>query len=173
MNVYFNHTHVACSLSTDVVVLVFVIGVCSKQILKMCRQGTCFFFSKWWNVVGAFAVLFFVSAYIIWFSASAHYGGWKPRKGSFVIADVVFGSATILTYFHFTYVFLVSSVLGPLQMSLYKMLKDVLKFLLIFLLLLIAFTNGVAKVYTYYVASQIHLRRQNDTQFDPVHPFSM
>ena len=84
----------------------------------------------------------------------------------------MYASATVMAFFHLARVFQVNSVLGPLQLSLYKMLKDVLKFLAIFLLLYIAFATGVAKIYSYYVDSQIKLRELNESQgYEPYHPY--
>ena len=77
-----------------------------------------------------------------------------------------------MAFFHLAHVFQINSVLGPLQLSLYKMLKDVLKFLAVFLLLYIAFATGVAKIYSYYVASQIKLGELNDSRgYNPFHPY--
>ncbi|XP_015778813.1 PREDICTED: short transient receptor potential channel 4-like isoform X2 [Acropora digitifera] len=61
----------------------------------------------------------------------------------------------------FVVAFMVDSVLGPLQLSLYKMLRDVWKFLLLFLVLHLSFSTGLVKMYNYYVASQVELQRQN------------
>ena len=61
------------------------------------------------------------------------------------------------------FVWQVDSVLGPLQLSLYKMLGDVWEFLLLFLVLHLSFATGLAKMYSYYVASQLELHRQNMT----------
>ena len=96
---------------------------------------------------------------------------WKPRSRAFIAADKLYASASVLAYFHLAHVFQVNSTLGPLQLSLYKMLKDVLKFFLIFLLLYIAFFTGTIKIYTYYIAAQNKLRSQNETQYDISHPF--
>ena len=57
----------------------------------------------------------------------------------------------------FLFVVQVDSVLGPLQLSLYRMLYDVLEFLLLFLVLYISFVTGLANMYNYYVASQLEL----------------
>ena len=89
------------------------------------------------------------------------------------MADTIYASATVMAFCHLAHVFQVSSVLGPLQLSLYKMLKAVLKFLAIFLLLYIAFATAVAKIYTYYVASQIKLRELDDNHdYKASHPYA-
>ena len=74
--------------------------------------------------------------------------------------------------FVFTNILQIDSVLGPLQLSLYKMLKDVWRFLVIFLLLYISFATGMVKVYSYYVASQIDLKAQNMSHYREDHPYA-
>ena len=66
----------------------------------------------------------------------------------------------------------VDSVLGPLQLSLYRMLYDVLEFLLLFLVLYISFATGLAKMYKYYVAAQLELEKQNMTHYEKTHPYA-
>ena len=100
----------------------------------------------------------FVVSYMVWLAAWIIYGEWKPRRNPFTVADVLYASGMVMGYFHFTYVFQVNSTLGPLQLSLYRMLKDVLRFLVIFFMLFIAFGAGVVKVYSYYVSSQYKLQ---------------
>ena len=115
----------------------------------------------------------FLLAYTVWLSARVFYGDWKPEKVAFIVADGIYASAAVMAFFHLAHIFQVSSVLGPLQLSLYKMLKDVLKFLAIFFLLFIAFATGVAKIYSYYVASQIKLREQdNSHHYQVSHPYA-
>jgi len=79
-----------------------------------------------------------------------------------------------MSYTHcvWSQIFQIDSVLGPLQLSLYKMLKDVVRFLFIYLLLYLSFATGVVKVYSFYVTSQIELQKQNMTS-DPQdsHPY--
>ena len=88
------------------------------------------------------------------------------------MADVLYASATVLAFFHLSHAFQVSSTLGPLQLSLYRMLKDVAKFLFIFLMLFIAFATGLIKIYSYYVVSQVKLREEGESQFQDFHPYA-
>ena len=114
----------------------------------------------------------FLAGYSLWLSAWGIYGDWKPREDIFTVADVLYASAIVMAFLNFTCVFLVNKTLGPLQLSLYRMLKDVLKFLIIFMMLYIAFTAGVVKVYSYYRASQIKLREDGDTSLGAAHPYA-
>ena len=153
--------------------LLFVVGQFLQVAFKSRRQGFLNYTSKWWNVVDTLIVLTFLLSYTVWLSAWGYYGEWKPKKSAFIVADVFYASATVMAFFHLAHVFQINSVLGPLQLSLYKMLKDVLKFLVIFLLLYIAFVTGLAKIYTYYVASQIKLRELDDSHdYNTSHPYA-
>ena len=66
----------------------------------------------------------------------------------------------------------VNSVLGPLQLSLYRMLNDVFQFLLLFLVLYLSFASGLAKIYWYYGASQGELEKRNKTPHEETHPYT-
>ena len=152
--------------------LVFVVGLFLQEATEAFRQGLLNYLSKWWNVVDTLVVFTFLLSYAIWLSAWGHYREWKPRKAAFIVADTIYASAAVMAFFHLAHIFQVNSVLGPLQLSLYRMLKDVLKFLAIFLLLYIAFATGVAKIYSYYVASQIKLNELDDSHAHKAsHPY--
>ena len=153
-------------------VLVFVGGLFLQEAMEASRQGFFNYISKWWNVLDTLIIFLFLLSYTVWLSAWGYYGEWNPRERAFIVSDTVYASATVMAFFHLAHIFQVNSVLGPLQLSLFKMLKDVLKFLAIFLLLYIAFATGVAKIYSYYVASQNKLRELNDSQgYKASHPY--
>ncbi|XP_068731801.1 transient-receptor-potential-like protein [Montipora capricornis] len=157
----------------DWVILGFLIGHVVQEFLAFWREGCFIYFSKWWNVVDTMIILLFGFAYATWGISYAYFGGqWKPEKTAFITADVLFSSGIILAFFHLTHIFQVDSVLGPLQLSLYKMLRDVWKFLLLFLLLYISFATGLTKMYSYYVASQIKLEQRNMTHYEKGHPYA-
>ena len=144
-----------------------------QEIWELYKQGIRVYFSKWWNIVDTLTLLTFLVAYLVWFVTWwIVYGEWQPRADAFIVADVLYASATVMAYFHLTHAFQVNSTLGPLQLSLYRMLKDVLKFLLIFFMLYIAFASGVVKVYSYYVASQIKIRDQDNSHYQDSHPYA-
>ena len=151
----------------------FVVGLFLQEAFKATRQGFLNYISKWWNVVNILIVFTFLVSYTLWLSAWGYYGEWKPTKSAFIVADTIYASAIVMAFCHLAHVFQVSSVLGPLQLSLYKMLKAVLKFLAIFLLLYIAFATGVAKIYTYYAVSQIKLRELDASHdYNASHPYA-
>ncbi|KAJ7377775.1 Short transient receptor putative channel 4 [Desmophyllum pertusum] len=165
-------TKAAGLVHIDFVVLSFVLGLLLQEFQEAQRQGFYVYMSKWWNVVDTLIIVTFLASYAVWLLSWFHYGKWKPRKAAFIVADVLYASATVIAYFHLTHIFQVDSVLGPLQLSLYKMLKDVRRFFVIFLLLYVSFVNGIVKVYSYYIASQIELRRRNITNYEESHSYA-
>ena len=158
---------------TDYVVLSFVLGLLLQEFLEAHRQGIYIYMSKWWNVVDTLIILTFLASLALWLLSCLYFGKWKPREAAFVLADVLYASASVMAYFHLTHIFQVDSVLGPLQLSLYKMLKDVQRFLFIFLVLYFSFANGVVKVYSYYETSKTELQRNwNHTENEESHPYA-
>ena len=113
-----------------------------------------------------------LAPYTLWLSAWGIYGDWKPREDTFTVADVLYASAIVMAFLNFTYLFQVNKTLGPLQLSLYKMLKDELKFLVIFLMLYIAFAAGLMRVYSYYNASQAKLREDGVIDHRGTHQYA-
>ncbi|KAK2555375.1 Short transient receptor potential channel 5 [Acropora cervicornis] len=157
----------------DLVIIAFVVGLLIQELLAAIREGIFVYVSKWWNVVDALIIFFFLVSFAVWLLAYVHFGKkWRPEKNAFILADVIFSSAIIISFFHLTHIFQVDSVLGPLQLSLYKMLRDVWKFLLLFLVLYLSFSTVLAKMYHYYVASQVELQRQNMRHYEKTHHFA-
>lgn len=158
----------------DWVVLSFIVCLSLQESLEAFRQGFCIYLSKWWNWVDVLIVLMFWTSYGIWIFSLVRFGfKWEPQENVFIIADVFYAGASIVAYFHLTHVFQVHSTMGPLQLSLYKMLKDVLRFLFIFLLLYISFATGVVRLYSYYVSSQRALHHPNSTRSaESYHPYA-
>ncbi|XP_067017229.1 short transient receptor potential channel 5-like isoform X1 [Acropora muricata] len=152
----------------DRVVLAFVLGFLVQEVVAVSREGFHVYKSKWWNVVDSLIILAFVVSYVIWYSGNK----WNPENVTFVVADVIFSSAIVMSFFHLTHIFQVNSVLGPLQLSLYRMLNDVFHFLLLFLVLYLSFATGLAKIYRYYVASQLELKKRNETHHEETHPYT-
>lgn len=71
---------------------------------------------------------------------------WHPT----LIAEALFAIANIFSSLRLISLFTANSHLGPLQISLGRMLLDILKFLFIYCLVLLAFANGLNQLYFYY-----------------------
>lgn len=71
---------------------------------------------------------------------------WHPT----LVAESLFAIANIFSSLRLICLFTVSAHLGPLQISLGRMLLDILKFFFIYSLVLLAFANGLNQLYFYY-----------------------
>ncbi|KAL7990885.1 hypothetical protein Chor_014315, partial [Crotalus horridus] len=64
-----------------------------------------------------------------------------------LVAEGLFAFANVLSYLRLFFMYTTSSILGPLQISMGKMLQDFGKFLGMFLLVLFSFTIGLTQLY--------------------------
>ncbi|RLU21840.1 hypothetical protein DMN91_006216 [Ooceraea biroi] len=67
-----------------------------------------------------------------------------------LIAEGIFCLATIMAFFKLLFICQLDYDLGPLQLSLVKMIRDVGHFVAIFGIIIMAFTVGLCKLYQYY-----------------------
>lgn len=93
------------------------------------------------------------------------YHGPKPRSSwemwhPTLVAESLFAIANIFSSLRLICLFTANSHLGPLQISLGRMLLDILKFLFIYCLVLLAFANGLNQLYFYYDDKDTSDRRQ-------------
>ncbi|ESP02055.1 hypothetical protein LOTGIDRAFT_69770, partial [Lottia gigantea] len=71
-------------------------------------------------------------------------------------AEAMFAAANIFSSLKLIYIFTVNPHLGPLQISLGRMIMDILRFMMIYFLVLFSFGCGLTHLYWYYA----HLRAQ-------------
>ena len=91
----------------------------------------------------------------IYCSYFEQYRGYKSRDSwetwhPTLVAEALFAIANIFSSLRLICLFTANSHLGPLQISLGRMLLDILKFLFIYCLVLLAFANGLNQLYFYY-----------------------
>ena len=134
------------------------------------------YFFKWWNIVTTVMLTLFVVAALLWLAGFAITGDWsvfefskdkfKAKTGHrfLLVGNSFFSLAIVVSVFHLLDLCQVNSVLGPLQLSLYRMLRDVIKFLLIFSAVFFAFAMGVRNLYSYYNSLLEEIREHYGTQ---------
>lgn len=88
---------------------------------------------------------------------------WHPT----LVAEALFSIANIFSSLRLISLFTANSHLGPLQISLGRILLDIVKFLFIYCLVLLAFANGLNQLYFYYETNDvkckgIRCREQNN-----------
>lgn len=83
------------------------------------------------------------------YSGQKHRACWEMWHPT-LVAEALFAIANIFSSLRLICLFTANSHLGPLQISLGRMLLDILKFLFIYCLVLLAFANGLNQLYFYY-----------------------
>ncbi|PIO31391.1 hypothetical protein AB205_0132560, partial [Aquarana catesbeiana] len=84
---------------------------------------------------------------------------WHPT----LVAEALFAIANIFSSLRLISLFTANSHLGPLQISLGRMLLDILKFLFIYCLVLLAFANGLNQLYFNYDTNNFDNKTLNCT----------
>ncbi|XP_029655405.1 short transient receptor potential channel 7-like, partial [Octopus sinensis] len=81
---------------------------------------------------------------------------WKPNDPE-IVSDVLFAIANVISFARTTYLMPAFEVLGPLQISLGRMVGDITRFMVLFALVLFAFMVGLHNLYWYYGAQKFKM----------------
>ncbi|KAM3186105.1 hypothetical protein ACTXT7_005020 [Hymenolepis weldensis] len=73
-----------------------------------------------------------------------------------IISDVLFAIANVLSFARTTYLMPAFEALGPLQISFTRMLTDIVRFMVLYVLVIFAFMVGLHNLYWYYGIQMIN-----------------
>ncbi|XP_048454270.1 short transient receptor potential channel 4-like [Rhincodon typus] len=109
----------------------------------------------WWNLMDFVMNSLYLATISLKIVAFVKYSGSRQREDwemwhPTLVAEALFAIANIFSSLRLISLFTANSHLGPLQISLGRMLLDILKFLFIYCLVLLAFANGLNQLYFYY-----------------------
>ncbi|XP_054884178.1 short transient receptor potential channel 4b [Poeciliopsis prolifica] len=136
-------------------ILPWVIGFVWAEIKQMWESGIRDYMDDWWNIMDFIMNSLYLATISLKIVAYTKYRGYRPRDSwemlhPTLIAEALFAIANIFSTLRLISLFTANSHLGPLQISLGRMLLDILKFLFIYCLVLLAFANGLNQLYYYY-----------------------
>ena len=147
---------------------IFILALTYQEIWRF-SKGECYFY-KWWNwFMAAMLFIFFLAAVfcIMGFAISGKWSRERVAHSMLLLGSSCFSIASVLSVWHFGNLCQVNSLFGPLQLSVYRMFKDILKFLTFFFGIFLAFTLGVRDLYSY--SRSLHLeisQKENSTESD-------
>lgn len=87
------------------------------------------------------------------FTARIH---WLPSDPQ-LVSEGLYAVAVVLSFSRIAYILPANESFGPLQISLGRTVKDIFKFMVIFILVFLAFMIGMFNLYSYYLGA-----KQND-----------
>uniref|UniRef100_A0A8C3F7A8 Transient receptor potential cation channel subfamily C member 4 n=1 Tax=Chrysemys picta bellii TaxID=8478 RepID=A0A8C3F7A8_CHRPI len=129
------------------------------EIKQMWDGGLQDYIHDWWNLMDFVMNSLYLATIALKIVAFSKYSGllarqkwdmWHPT----LVAEALFAIANIFSSLRLISLFTANSHLGPLQISLGRMLLDILKFLFIYCLVLLAFANGLNQLYFYYETNE-------------------
>nr|XP_020468767.1 short transient receptor potential channel 4-like isoform X2 [Monopterus albus] len=126
-----------------------------SEIKQMWDSGFQDYIDDWWNFMDFIMNALYLATISLKIVAYVKYRGCKKRENwekwhPTLMAEALFAIANIFSSLRLICLFTANSHLGPLQISLGRMLLDILKFLFIYCLVLLAFANGLNQLYFYY-----------------------
>ncbi|KAL7852834.1 hypothetical protein SRHO_G00186190 [Serrasalmus rhombeus] len=136
-------------------ILPWVLGFIWAEIKEMWDGGFTEYVHDWWNLMDFAMNSLYLATISLKIVAYVKYNSSRPREEwemwhPTLMAEALFAIANIFSSLRLISLFTANSHLGPLQISLGRMLLDILKFLFIYCLVLLAFANGLNQLYFYY-----------------------
>jgi len=147
----------------ECIIIFWVLALMWKEIKQVFALGLFNYLSDLWNLADCFTNTCFVGWIVLRLTAwlivkREEYLGvdpYKPREDwhaydPFLISEGLFGAGMISSFLKLVHIFSINPHLGPLQISLGRMALDILKFLVLYLLVLFAFGCGMNQLLWYY-----------------------
>ncbi|XP_045478716.1 transient receptor potential protein [Harmonia axyridis] len=144
-------------------VIIYVIGIIWGEISALYKDGLLEYVSDLWNILDFITNFFYViwlavrisACFITWREEQAGLNPWYPREQwdifePMLISEGAFAAGMIFSFLKLVHIFSVNPHLGPLQISLGRMIIDIVKFFFIYTLVLFAFGCGLNQLLWYY-----------------------
>ncbi|XP_015596997.1 transient receptor potential protein [Cephus cinctus] len=144
-------------------VIIYVFSLVIGEIRSLWADGLLEYISDLWNIVdfvqNTFYVIWISLRMTAWFVVQREYWGgedpWYPRDqwdayDPMLLSEGAFAAGMIFSFLKLVHIFSVNPHLGPLQISLGRMIIDIIKFFFIYTLVLFAFGCGMNQLMWYY-----------------------
>ncbi|XP_056417930.1 short transient receptor potential channel 4 isoform X2 [Hyla sarda] len=137
-------------------ILPWVLGIIWAEIKQMWDGGFQDYIHDWWNLMDFVMNSLYLATISLKLVAYFQYNDKECERNDWdmwhptLVAEALFAIANIFSSLRLISLFTANSHLGPLQISLGRMLLDILKFLFIYCLVLLAFANGLNQLYFNY-----------------------
>ncbi|KAJ1366541.1 anthranilate synthase component I [Parelaphostrongylus tenuis] len=151
----------------EMAIIIWVLGFIWVEIKQIWKSGLCEYSNNLWNILDFITNSLYISTFalrvVAYYQVSQemnnpkmrHIGRFLQRKDwdawdPTLLSECVFATANIFSSLKLVDIFTVNPYLGPLKISLGRMVIDILKFFLIYVLVLFAFACGLNQLLWYY-----------------------
>ncbi|XP_034190948.1 transient receptor potential [Osmia lignaria lignaria] len=144
-------------------VTIYVISLVTGEMRSLWSDGLLEYISDLWNIVDFIQNMFYVIWVMLrltaWIVVQREYWSgvdpWYPRDqwhafDPMLLSEGAFAAGMIFSFLKLVHIFSVNPHLGPLQISLGRMIIDIIKFFFIYTLVLFAFGCGMNQLMWYY-----------------------
>ncbi|XP_044730932.1 transient receptor potential protein [Chrysoperla carnea] len=144
-------------------VILYMISLIWGEIRALWTGGIAEYMEDLWNIVDCMTNFFYVawlvlriySYYTVQMDDAMGKNPWIPREqwepfDPMLLSEGAFAAGMIFSFLKLVHIFSVNPHLGPLQISLGRMIIDILKFFFIYTLVLFAFGCGLNQLLWYY-----------------------
>ncbi|CAK9815628.1 Transient receptor potential protein [Anthophora quadrimaculata] len=144
-------------------VIIYVISLVTGEMRSLWSDGLLEYISDLWNIVDFIQNMFYVIWVTLrltaWIIVQREYWSgsdpWYPRDqwhafDPMLLSEGAFAAGMIFSFLKLVHIFSVNPHLGPLQISLGRMIIDIIKFFFIYTLVLFAFGCGMNQLMWYY-----------------------
>ncbi|XP_059157751.1 short transient receptor potential channel 4-like isoform X3 [Physella acuta] len=146
------------------VILAYVAGLMWSEIKQLWDEGAIEYIHDMWNILDFFTNSLYIATFTLRLLAylqvqeekkegNAHADLDREKWPAYdpnLIAEALFAAANIFSSLKLVNIFTVSPYLGPLQISLGRMIMDLVQFGCVFCLVLFSFACGLNHLYWYY-----------------------
>lgn len=149
--------------------MIYVVALIWGEIRSLYADGLIEYVSDLWNIVDFISNTFYVAwislRFTAWYTvqrdASAGNNPWYPREewspfDPMLLSEGAFAAGMIFSFLKLVHIFSINPHLGPLQVSLGRMIIDIIKFFFIYTLVLFAFGCGLNQLLWYYADLEKH-----------------
>ncbi|XP_041652769.1 short transient receptor potential channel 6 [Cheilinus undulatus] len=167
----------------EILIISWVIGKIWEECKDIWSQDIREYISEPWNLLDFSILTIFMTSFIarlmaFWHAYSAqcyidkHYNGrhnmalpseiqyfqlarvnWMPSDPQ-LISEGLYAIAVVLSFSRIAYILPANESFGPLQISLGRTVKDIFKFMVIFITVFVAFMVGMFNLYSYYLGAK-------------------
>ncbi|XP_065347171.1 transient receptor potential protein-like [Cloeon dipterum] len=143
--------------------IIYVTSLVAWEIRSLWADGIIDYISDLWNIIDLTCNMFYVtwialrgvSHFITWREYWQGLDPYYPREDwdpfdPYLLAEGMFAAGMIFSFLKLVHIFSINPHLGPLQISLGRMIIDILKFFFIYTLVLFAFGCGMNQLLWYY-----------------------
>ncbi|UYV75645.1 TRPC1 [Cordylochernes scorpioides] len=142
----------------ETAIMVYVLGFIWMEIRQLWSVGLVEYVKDMWNmvdfIVNTLYLAWIVLRLVSWLQVRGDQQldpreKWNPYD-PILVSEGMFGAANIFSFLKMVHIFSVSPHLGPLQISLGRMVIDIIKFFFFYTLVLFAFACGLNQLLAYY-----------------------